>query len=160
MLAIFLYLRFLRNAVLSILMSKMSSQSVLHLAFPITSRQSNSSSQPNEDPEEDLLNYQKKRQIFCLGVCQVKNFKRIWLNKSPSIYSQFSILNSMFPNIHNNCQRAWVRLGPSGVHPGTSGSVQVHSVCPGLSKSIRIHPGHREQKTNGNLKTSERRRRK
>ena len=49
------------------------SQSVLYLAFPITSRQSNSSPQPKEDPiEEDLLNYQKKRQIFCLGVGQVK----------------------------------------------------------------------------------------
>ena len=52
------------------------SQSVLHLAFPISSRQSDDSSpQFTEEPsDEDLLNYQEKGQIFCLGVCQVKSY--------------------------------------------------------------------------------------
>merc|ERR1739844_868533 len=47
-------------------MFKMS-QSVLHLAFPISSRQSDDSSPQSPEPsDEDLLNYQEKGQIFCL----------------------------------------------------------------------------------------------
>merc|ERR1712141_26569 len=91
MFTIFLYFRFLINAILSILISKMS-QSVLHLAFPITSRQSNSSPQSTEEPqpEEDLLNYQKKRRIFCLG--QEKR-KSIFLYKdSNDIFAVQSVL--------------------------------------------------------------------
>ena len=56
------------------------SQSVLHLAFPISSRQSDDSSpQFTEEPsDEDSLNYQEKGQIFCLGVCQVKSYVYIF----------------------------------------------------------------------------------
>ena len=71
-----------------------------------------------------------------------KNFKRIWINKSPSIYSQFSILCFLiFTIIAKGPGSIRVRPGPSGsvrVHPGPSGSVRV---CLGPSRSIRVRQG-------------------